>query len=109
MDWSFLSDMRPFDFESAYRVISSNRNIFWSWGPEFFQKLKEGRTPKGMSFKVNGHHFQGLVVLTVNGLDYYEIRLVKDGEIVETIKDVCVFDLVNTIDEKIEKLPSYTR
>ena len=49
IDWSFLKEMRDFCFEDAYRQLTANRSIWWSWGPEFVSKLGTARKCKGIS------------------------------------------------------------
>jgi hypothetical protein len=109
MNLDFLKDGRPFDMDSGLGVLRSGGAIVLSWGIENIQPLKVKKEEYGMSFEVNGMHFQGTVILSINGLDYYEVRFAKDGEIIEdmTVKDVCVFDLIDTIDKIVEYVPSY--
>jgi len=102
-----LKTMRDFNIEDALNQLTRNRSIWWSWGVQNVTKLKHGRSVRGMSFRVNGMKFQGVVVVTVNGLDYYEVRFLKEDGSFELISDIYADNLVQVIDEYVEKQPNY--
>ena len=65
-----------------------------------------------LKFRVRGHHFSGNVIVALNGSDYYDIYYgsVRGGKFTRklpTDRDVFVGDMVDTIDEKIERIPEY--
>jgi hypothetical protein len=112
MDWSFLESTRIFNFDDGLRLIQGGPNTqqrmkYFSWGVENVTKLVSNHQPHGMSFMVNGLKFQGLVILTVNFLDYYDVRFVKSGKVVHEVKDMFVSDVPSIIDEYVEKQEDY--
>jgi hypothetical protein len=66
--------------------------------------LTEDGYVKGILLKVNGMKWNQFVLITLNGLDYYEVRLLNDMMVVvETINHNIIFeDLVGVIDRLIE-------
>lgn len=82
-----------------------------SWGVEMITLIQEGGEDRAMAFNVNGNHFKGTIILSVNGADLYEIRFMQGGEIINdmTLEDVYVDEVIDLIDERIEKIPSYKR
>ena len=77
---------------------------------------------RGLRFKVNGFSHKGLVEITLNGADLYDVKLIKlsrkqnqtakalgvikfdlHSEVVELIEDVFVEDLMPILESKVEK------
>lgn len=86
-------------------AMTKNMKV-WSWGAHGWTAIGD----KFLKFKVNGHHHKGYVYLGVNGLDLFDIILVnKFGDIKEEIHDIYLEDLIDTIDEKVEKIDAYKR
>jgi len=110
MNNSFLKDMRFYNVEDGLDLLRSGGAITMSWGVSLITPLEYKGEVRGLAFNVNGNHFQGTVILSANFMDYYEVRFMKDGEIVEdmTMIDIFVMDAINLIDEKVEKLESYS-
>ena len=76
--------------------------VLFSWGPHNFKRLPEDQ---GLSFQVEGFNYQGKVVVMYNaGTDLFEVILAKTGEKVE---DVYLDNLVEVIDNLVEKTPNY--
>ncbi len=76
-----------------------------SWGSRGWTRYPDD---KALRFRVSGHLHKGLVFLTVNGSDLFDIHLTNlKGEIKETVKDVYIEDLIDTIDGKVERIPAY--
>jgi len=97
---------RDFDINECFKVLTHNTPIYWSWGVE--ERL--GVQNKCLLIKVNGYHHKGWVGITLGWMDTFDVHIISlGGEILETIKDVYVFDLVKVIDERIEKVPAYQR
>jgi hypothetical protein len=107
MDTKFLKNMRYFNAEHAKALLISSGPILSSWGPSNAEILYHINEPKALAFDVNGYKFQGRVVLSVNGLDYYEARFYDGDTLVETISDIFADDLVSIVDEYVEKQPDY--
>jgi hypothetical protein len=111
MDLSYLKDMRPFNINDGINLLKSGGMITMSWGVDNIDALYLGDEDdcRGLAFEVNGHHFKGTVVLTVNFMDYYEVRFLKDGVVQEdmTMEDVFVGDIIEQMDRVIEYIPEY--
>jgi hypothetical protein len=111
MDLKFLNDMRPFNMDDGVNLLKSGGMVTMSWGIHNLDALYVGDKDdcRGLIFEVQGHHFQGSVALTVNGLDYYEVRFFKDGELQEdmTMTDLFVGDMIEQIDRVVEYVPEY--
>ena len=79
---------------------------FWSWGVPKFTNFED----KALVFKVNGHLHKGYVCITLNWDDTYIVTLLlTHGNIVKTLENVYFDDLVEKIDEVVEKIPEYVR
>ena len=79
-----------------------------SWGSRSWTLRQVAGVTIGLQFRVSGHHHKGLVILTVNGLDLFDIYLTKlNGEIKEKISDVYLEDLIDVIDRKVEYISTY--
>lgn len=109
-DQSFLKNMRSFNIDDGINLLNSDGFITMSWGVEKVKKLLTADgTCRGMSFEVNGMKFKGTVVMSVNGLDYYEVRFFKGDELVHMLDDVFVGDFITLVDEFVEKQEEYVR
>ena len=112
MDLSFVNECRDFNPDDGIAVLRSGGFITMSWGVTKIEEVMNcGGVTKGIKFHVNGMKFQGEVLLTVNFMDYYQIRFIKDGKVVHMIDDVCVMDhgVIHAIDEYVEKQEEYIR
>ena len=93
--------------ESAMKV--------WSWGAHKWIRKDEYT----LAFKVNAHRFSGFISIKLNANDLYDISFFKNKTLkglinnpmqscnFENINDVYFDQLVEIIDDKIEKLSSY--
>ena len=99
---------RPFEPNQTLKLLQQDINIFWSWGVEkkilVIGKESDGWV-KGIIFKVNGFKWKQYVMITLNGLDYYEVRLLTQNfDVIETKDhDICFMDLVEVIDKLVER------
>jgi hypothetical protein len=97
--------VREFDTRDTLSLLNRYGYRFWSWGANKFTNLAN----KGLLFKVQGHHHKGYVLITLNGGDLYDVRLITTtGKIKDTMTDLYFDQLFDAIDEKVEKLPNYT-
>jgi hypothetical protein len=79
---------------------------FLSWGTSQKTNFKD----KALILKVNGHHFKGYVVITLDWSDTYDVNLITThGNITKTFNMVYFDDLFDVIDKAIEYVPEYTR
>lgn len=101
---------REIDVEGLMELLRSNIIVFFSWGAEKFTVDKTNGTGM-LQFKVNGYKHKGFVYIFLNGADLFDVILTdKNGTIVDRTDDMGLYfdQLVEWIDEKIEKQPDYT-
>lgn len=85
------------------QILHAQLMIVWSWGFNGASMIENG-----LSFKVEGFKFRGKVEVRYNeGTDLFDIRLVKNTKTVEEITDVYADQLVNVIDNHVEKVEDY--
>ena len=92
-------------------LLRSSGSIMMSWGSHNFIVDKKKGTQM-FRMNVQGHHHKGHVYIFLNGLDLFDVYLTTtQGTIKDrTDEDGLYFDqLVDWIDEKIERIPEYTR
>ena len=88
--------------EYILQIFKSQLMVLFSWGPHNFKRLPED---KGLSFQVEGFKYQGKVIVMYNaGTDLFEVILAKTGEKVE---DVYLDNLIDVIDNLVEKTSNY--
>ena len=96
--------MNGFNTDETLSILRSNLPVYWSWGVERVFSVED----KGLVMKVNGHHHKGWVLITLGGDDYYRVHiLTKDGEILDSFSEVCFDELVQIIDDRIERIEEY--
>jgi hypothetical protein len=93
--------------ETMYVLTKTQGGIpYMCWGVEKVIRigLTEDGYVKGLLLKVTGMKWKHFVLITLNGLDYYEVRLINNMMVVvETINNDIMFDeLVDVIDKLIE-------
>jgi len=95
---------RDFDVKETLSVLTHNRGIWWSWGSRNLVNIKD----KGLLFTVSGMKHKGRVLVTLGWNDTYTFRLLT-GQYNEVYKETDVYfdELVERIDEKIEKQAYY--
>lgn len=102
---------RGFDPHETIRLLkATNFPGFLSWGVNKATVIGNEDGGNGLLFLVNGHHHKGWVLITLNFLDYYEVRLIdNEGVVKDTETDIFCDNLFDVIDEKIERIPEYNR
>jgi len=97
-----------------------DRNLVWCMGVE-----KPTSIENGLRFKVNGRSFKGLIEITLNGKDLYDVKLIKVArkqnqnakalgvvkfdlvnETKEVVNDLFVDQLMPLLEEKVESRSS---
>ena len=112
---AFADTHRPFEdmqgLVNALRArrrgnsIAGNQKVM-SWGAHAWMRM----SPYCLRFMVHGHHHKGHVYLVVNGSDLFDAHLTTSrGTIKKTITDIYLEDLVDRLDEEIERIPQYAR
>ena len=88
--------------EYILEILKSQLMVLFSWGPHNFKRLPEDQ---GLSFQVEGFKYQGKVIVMYNaGTDLFEVILAKTGE---TVEDVYLDNLIDVIDNLVEKTSNY--
>ena len=85
------------------QILKSYAMVVFSWGFNNPTAIENG-----LRFKVQGFKFKGTVEVEYNeGTDLFDIRLIQNGKVVETIEDVYLDSLVDVIDNHVEKVDNY--
>jgi hypothetical protein len=74
----------------------------WSWGAHAWV----GGT-NFLRFRVQGHHFRGIVKITLNSMDLYDIEFIKGETVVKEINGVYFDEMTDIIDRYVEKIEAY--
>jgi hypothetical protein len=90
--------------ETLILLKHTNFNIFASWGVEKALHLFN----KALALKINSHHWQAFVVVTLAWNDTYSFFLVDEAQIIRRETHHVHFDeLQARIDEQTEKIDEY--
>ena len=104
MNQCFEYGEREFNTKETLDLLKMNGFKFWSWGASGFKNFGD----KVLTFKVQGHHHKGYVVITLGWDDTYTIRLVSTQGNVKFKMEGVYFDMLfEILDEKIERIPEY--
>jgi hypothetical protein len=101
---------REMDFDELMYILKSQIQKYWSWGAHNITVDKK----KGMKvFRMNvqGHHHRGHVYITLNGMDLFDVYLTTtQGTIKQRTDEMGIYNdqLVDWIDERVERIPEYT-
>ena len=89
--------------EYIMQIFRAYAMVVFSWGFNTPTAIANG-----LRFKVQGFKFKGTVEVEYNeGTDLFDVRLIKNGKVVETIEDVYLDSLVDVIDNHVEKVDNY--
>ena len=90
--------------ESIYSILQSQPTIIMSWGFHSPRIINQG-----LAFSVNGFKHKGLVNITYNqGQDLFDVCFMDEKDkIVDTINMVYFDQLVDVIDNRVEKTDDY--
>ena len=90
--------------EYIYSILLLQPCIIMSWGFSSPRIIKQG-----LSFHVNGFKHKGTVNINYNEVqDLFDVYLMdENGKFVDTINMVYVDQLVEVIDERVEKTVNY--
>jgi len=85
------------------RILKSQLMVVWSWGFKSPIAIENG-----LRFKVQGFKFSGIVEVIYNeGQDLFDIFFIKRNKVVESINGVYFDQLVEVIDDYVEKTTNY--
>jgi len=100
------------------QLFCTGSTIVWSWGAHGWTAT----TPNTLTFKVDGHHFKGIVCITLDeSQDLYNIHFFDNYTISGLLKNpkptnkfqsltgIYCDQLVELIDERIELIDEYCR
>ncbi len=89
--------------EYIMQILKSQIVLMWSWGFNTPIAIEDG-----LQFNVQGFKFKGIVeVIYDHATDLFNVQFVKDDEVVNTIEGVYVDQLVETIDNYVERTDTY--
>jgi hypothetical protein len=95
---------REFNLLETMKVLKANIFTYFSWGVSKVANFEN----KAMILKVNAHRHKAYVVITLAWDDTYSVYLMKtNGEVKKEFKDVYFDQLVEIIDNEIERIPEY--
>ncbi len=84
-------------------ILRTQLMVVWSWGFNSPIALE-----KGLRFRVQGFKFRGVVEVLYNeGQDLFDIFFIKRNKMVESINGVYFDQLVEVIDDYVEKTTNY--
>lgn len=93
-----------FNVSETLMLFNYQKVKVWSWGTRNFTNYNN----MALAFKVSGNLFKGNVVVTLSGNDTYSVHLINNrNRLIESIHDVYFDELIDIIDEKVEKIPLY--
>lgn len=96
----------PFDVNETMRVLTHNKTIYWSWGVS----KRTTVLGKGLILQVNGRRHSGDVLITLGWDDTYQVRIISNrGKVIKHYEMVYFDNLVEIIDDHIERIPEYSR
>lgn len=85
------------------KILLTQPIIVFSWG---FNTLTAIRN--GLRFKVQGFKFYGTVEIVYNECtDVFDVKLIKNGNVVELIEGIYLDSLVDVIDNRVEMVDDY--
>ena len=95
---------RTFNVAETFNLLKANPIWLMSWGARNFTSFES----KALLFKVSGHHFRGIVLITLDYSDTYTITLLStQWNVKKTIQFVYCDELSDTLDTVIERIPEY--
>lgn len=100
---------RDLDPNELLQLLKYDRSIFWSWGADGFL-IDNHKQTRMFRMTVRGHHHKGYVYIFLNGMDLFDVYLTDYKNKIKDRTDEMglYFDqLVDWIDEKIERIPEY--
>jgi hypothetical protein len=97
---------REIDIDDLMLLLKADISIYWSWGSHD-EEANANNTL--FRFSVQGYLHTGYVYIFLNGGDMFDVYLTNyDNEITKFNTDLYFDELVDWIDEKIEKVPEYS-
>lgn len=100
---------RSFGVQDIMRMLcKQNPFAVMAWGIKNIGILKKDEEEVGALIHVNGKAHKGPVLLTLNFMDYFDVRLMNDeGVVLKSQTDIFVGELLETMDSMIENPKVY--
>ena len=95
---------REFNTNETLQLLKASGSVFWSWGVSKVINYNN----EGLLIRVNGHHHNGWVFITLAWNDTYTVHIVNQRyNVKESIEDIYFDMLVECIDKKVEYIQDY--
>jgi len=96
---------RGFNCDELFTSLSNSKNTkVWSWGAHAWVTHED----KWLRFKSNGHHHKGHVYITLGFDDTFTIYYTNTrAKVIDMVTGVYVGSLIDTIDNRIERIANY--
>jgi hypothetical protein len=96
---------REFDIRENFNFILRHGAIPMSWGLHAPRIMKQNQCYR---FMVAGHHHKGHVYIALNFMDTFDIYLTSSkGKIKKVLNGIYIDQLIEVIDNAVEKIPDY--
>lgn len=106
MDVLKTSSERQFDPKETFALLKANTLWLMTWGAKKFTYFSD----TALFFTVSGIHHKGIVLITLAYDDTYTVRLLSSQWNQKAIFENVYFDeLAELIDNKVERIPAYTK
>jgi len=107
---------REINLMEIMRLLKSDGNKFLSWGAfgrTFgFSHNQSGNNVWYVKMRVSGNHHKGHVYIFLNGMDLFDVYLTTlQGKIKVRTDEMGIYNdqLIEWIDNRIERIPEYVR
>lgn len=98
---------RNLDPKELMALLKQDISVFFSWGSHNFT-IDNAKDCRMFRMNVQGHHHTGHVYIFVNGMDLFDVYYTSNrGTIKDVDKDLYFDQLVEVIDNKIERVEAY--
>ena len=93
-----------FNIQETLSVLTHNKPMYWSWGVSKLVNVEN----KGLLMKVNGHHHNQYVLITLNWDDTYKVDyLNRNLRVIDTHESLYFDQITEFIDNRIERIGEY--
>lgn len=94
-----IANSREFNVSEIAQFIRKHGQIPMSWG----YRSPANYMNKALVFRVNGYQHKGLVSITLNGMDLFDVELLNNQyNSKKVVEDVYIDSLMNVLDSLIE-------
>lgn len=99
---------RDWEIQPIHKHIIQSGLIAGSWG---FKNPVITVKDQAYRFRVSGRVFSGFVTIVLNGMDLFDIYFtsIQTNIVKKIANDVYIEDLIERLDDEIERIPQYKR